>query len=101
MHISKLRNADDTTLMAENEEEIKSLLMKGKEESEKAVLKLSMKKKKKRWWLPVPSLYGIYVGKKWKQRQILFSWAPKSLWTVTTPMKLKDTYSLEEKLWQT
>ena len=102
MHISKLRNADDTTLMAENEEEIKSLLMKGKEESEKAVLKLIMgKKKKKRWWLPIPSLYGKYMGKKWKQRQILFSWAPKSLWTVTTSMKLKDTYSLEEKLWQT
>ena len=46
MHISNLRNADDTTLMEENEEELKSLLMKGKEESEKAVLKLNMKKKK-------------------------------------------------------
>ena len=54
MHISKLRNADDTTLMAENEEEIKSHLMKGKEESEKAVLKLSMKKKKKKMMTSSP-----------------------------------------------
>ena len=50
---------------------------------------------------PVPSLQGTYLGKKWKQWQTLFSWAPKSLKTVTAGMKLKDVCSLEQELWQT
>ena len=50
--------------------------------------------KKLRSWHPVPSLHGKWTGKKWKQWQILFSWVPKSLWMVTTAMKLKGTYSL-------
>ena len=57
-NINNLRYADDTTLMAESEEELKSLLIKVKEESEKAGLKLSIKKKKLRSWHPVPSLHG-------------------------------------------
>ena len=57
--------------------------------------------KRLRSWYPVPSLHGKQMGKKWKQWQILFSWAPKSLRRVTTAMKLKDTCSLERKLWQT
>ena len=80
--------------MAESEE-LKSLLMKVKEESEKADLKLNIQKTKS--WHPVPSLHGKWMGKKWKQWQILFSWALKSLWTVTAAMKLKDACSLEEK----
>ena len=57
--------------------------------------------KKRSSWHPVPSLHGKLKGKKWKQWQTLFSWAPESLWIVTVAMKLKDTCSLEEKLWQT
>ena len=68
--IKILRYADDTTLMAENEEELKSLLMKVKEESEKAGLKHSIQT---RSWHPVPSLHSKYMGKQWKQWQILFS----------------------------
>ena len=62
-NINNLRYADDTTLMAENEEELKSLLMK--EESEKIGLKLNVKKL--RSWHPVPSLHGKQMGKQWKQ----------------------------------
>ena len=83
--------------MAENEEELKSLLMKVKEQSEKAGLKLNIQKTKIVVHL-VPSLHGILVRKQWKQWQSLFSWAPKSLQMVTTAMKLKDACSLEEKL---
>ena len=72
--------------MAESEEELKSLLMKVKEESEKAGLKLRIQKTK----------IMAKMGK--RRKQILFSWAPKSLWTVTAAMKLKDAYSLEGKL---
>ena len=57
--------------------------------------------KKLRSWHLVLSLHGKQKGKKWKQRQILFSWAPKSLQTVTAAMNLKDTCSFEEKLEQT
>ena len=95
-NINNLRYADDTTLMAESEEELKSFLMKVKKESEKAGLKLNIRKTKIMassgitWWQ--------IDGEKWKQWQTLFSWAPKSLWTVTAAMKLKDTYFLEEKL---
>ena len=80
-NINSLRYADDTTLMAESEKELKSLLMRMKEETEKAGLKLNIKKT--RSWHPVPSLHGKQKGKKWKQRQILFSWAPKSVQMVT------------------
>ena len=64
-NINNLRYADDTTLVAESEEELKSLLMKVKEESEKAGLKLSIEKT--RSWHLVPSLHGKYIGKQWKQ----------------------------------
>ena len=64
-NINNLRYADDTNLMAEIEEELKSLLMKVKEESENASLKL--KYKKLRSWILVPSLHGKYMGNQWKQ----------------------------------
>ena len=57
-NISDLRNADDTTLMAESEEELKNLLMKVKQESEKAGLKLSIQKAYLKSWHPVPLLHG-------------------------------------------
>ena len=72
--------------MAEIEEELKSLLMKVKEESEKAGLKLSIQK---RSWHPVLSLHGKYMGKQWIQWQTLISWAPKSLQMVTAGMNLR------------
>ena len=84
--------------MAESKEELKSLLKRVKEESEKVGLKLNIQKKKLRSWHLVPSLHGKQKGKKWKQWQILFSWAPKSLQMVIAAMKLKDAYSLEGKL---
>ena len=62
---NNLRYANDTTLMAESEEELKSLLMKVKEKSEKAGLKLNIHKNK--IWHPVPSFHGKYMGKQWKQ----------------------------------
>ena len=74
-NISNLRYADDTTLMAESEEELKSLLMKVKEESEKVGLKLNIQKQ--RSWHLVPSLHGKQMGKQWKQCQTLFWGAPK------------------------
>ena len=92
-NINNLRYAGDTTLMAESEEELKSLLMKVKEKSEKLGLKLNIRKQ--RSWHLVPSLHGKYMG---KQCQTLFFGAPKSLQMVTAAMKLKDTYSLEGKL---
>ena len=70
--------------------------MKVKEESEKDSLKLNIQKTK--IMALVPSLHDKQMGKQWKQQQTLFSWAPKSLWMVTAAMKLKDTWSLEEKL---
>ena len=98
-NINNLRYADDTTLMAESKEELKSLSMKVKEESERAGLKLNIQKTK--IMHPVPSLHGKYTRKQWKQWHTLFWGAPKSLQTVTAAMKLKDACSLEEKLWQT
>ena len=83
--------------MAESEEELKSLLMKVKEESEKASLKLHIQKMKIVASGPITSWQK---GEKWKQWQTLFSWAPRSLRTVTAAMNLKDAYSLEEKLLQ-
>ena len=95
-NINNLRYADDTTLMAESEEELKSLLMKVKEESEKVGLKLNIQKTK--IMALVPSLHGKQMGKQWKQWQSLFLGAPKSLPMVIAAMKLKDAYSLEGKL---
>ena len=97
-NINNLRYADDTTLMAESKEELKSLLMRVKEDSEKAGLQLNIQKTKIKG-------HGVTSwqidGKKWKQRQIFFLGLRKSLWMVTVAMKLKDTWSLEEKLCQT
>ena len=80
--------------MAENKEELKSLLKKVKEESEQAGLKLSIQKTKITTSSSITSWQ--IDGEKWKQWQILFSWAPKSLQMVTAAMKLKDTGFLEE-----
>ena len=88
--------ADDTTLMAESEEELKSLLMKVEKESEKVGLKLNIQKTKMMASSPITS--WKIDGEQWKQCQTLFSWAPKSLQMVITIMKLKDAYSLEGKL---
>ena len=95
-NINNLRYADDTTLMAESEEELKSLLMKEKEESGKVGLKFNIQKMKIMASGPITS--WEIDGKQWKQCQTLFFWAPKSLQMVTAAMKLKDAYSLEEKL---
>ena len=97
-NMNNLRYADDITLMAEREE-LKILLMKMKEESEKVGLKLNIQKTK--IMASGPTLHSKYMGKQWKQCQTLFFWAPKSLQMVTAAMKLKDAYSLEEKLWPT
>ena len=85
--------------MAESEEEPKSLLMKVKEESEKAGLKLNIQKTKIIATCPISSWQ--IVGKQWKQWKILYSWAPKSLQTETAAMKWKYACSLEEKPWKT
>ena len=95
-NINNLRYADDTTLMAESEEELKNPLMKVKEESEKVGLKLNIQKTK--IMHSVPSLHGKQMG---KQCQTLFFVAPKSLQMVIAAMKLKDSYSLKGKLWPT
>ena len=93
-NINNVRYADDTTLMAENEEELKCLLMKVKEESEKFGLKLNIQKTKimasgpiTSWKIDGETVSDYFLG------------APKSLRIVTAAIKLKDTYSLEEKLW--
>ena len=95
-NINNLRYADDTTLIAESEEKLKSLLMKVKEESEKVGLKLNIQKTKIMASGPITSWQ--IDGKQWKQLQTLFFWAPKSLQMVTAAIKLKDAYSLEGKL---
>ena len=82
--------------MAESEDELKSLLLRVKEESEKAGLKLNMQKTKIMASGPITS--WEIDGKQWKQCRTLFLWAPKSLQMVTAVMKLKDAYSLEGKL---
>ena len=91
-NINNLRYAVDTTLTAEIEEERRSLLMKVKEGNEKVGLKLSIQKTE----IMVPSLHGPIT--RWGNSQRLFSWAVKSLQMVIAAMKLKDTYSLKEKL---
>ena len=95
-NINNLRYADDTTLMAESEEELKSLLMKVKVEREKVGLKLNIQKTK--IMASGPTTSWEIDGEQWKQCQTLFFWAPKSLQMVIAAMKLKDAYSLEGKL---
>ena len=93
---NNLRCADDTILMAESEEELKSLLMKVKVESEKADLKLNIQKTKIMASGPITSWQ---IGGKTMETVTDYFWgAPKSLQMVTAAMKLKDTCSLEEKL---
>ena len=99
-NINNLRYADDTSLMAESEEELKSLLMKVKEESEKVGLKLNMQKTKimasshiTSWQINGETMVSV--------RNFIIEGAPKSLQMVTGGMKLKDSCSLEEQLWQT
>ena len=98
-NINNLRYADDTILMAESEEELKSLLMRVEEESEKVGLKLNVQKTKimasghiTSWQIDGETVESV--------ADFIF-WAPKSLWMVTAAMKLKEVYSLEGKLWPT
>ena len=95
-NINNLRYADDTTLMAEREEELKSLLMKVKEESEKVGLKLRIQKTK--IMVSGPILLWQIDGETVETMADFILGAPKSLQMVTAAMKLKDTYSLEGKL---
>ena len=95
-NINNLRYTDDITLMAESKEEQKSLLMKVKEESEKACLKPNIQKTKVMASGPITS-WQIDRGNNGNSER-LFWGAPKSLQMVTAAMKLKDPYSLEEKL---
>ena len=99
-NINNLRYADDTTLMAESEEELKSFLMKVKKESEKVGLKRNIQKTKIMASGPITSweIDGETVE---TVSDFYFLGAPKSLQMVTSAMKLKDTYSLEGKLWPT
>ena len=95
-NINNLKYADETTLMAKSEEELKSLKMKVKEESENVDLKLNIQKAK---IMASGSFTSWQIdGKQW---ETLFSCPPKSLQMVTAAMKLKEAYSLEGKIWQT
>ena len=98
-NINNLRYADDTTLMAESEEEVKSLLMKVKEESKKVGLKLNIQKTKIMASGPITS--WEIDGETVETVSDFIVWAPKSLQMVIAAMKLKDAYSLEERLWPT
>ena len=91
-NISNLRYADDTTLMAESEEELKGLLMKVKEESEKVGLKLNIQKNN------IMASGPIMANRLGNSERLYFGGAPKSLQMVAVVMKLKNTCSLEEKL---
>ena len=95
-NINNFRYADDTTLMAESEKQLKSLLMKVKEESEKGGLKLNIQKTKIMASSPITSWQ--IDGETVETVSDFIFWAPKSLQMVTAAMKLKDAYSLEEKL---
>ena len=96
-HINNLRYADNTTLTAESEEKLNSLLIKVKEESEKAGLKLNIQKTKIMAAGPITS-WQIEGEKVEIVTDFIYSWTPKSLQTVTAAMKLKDACSLQEKL---
>ena len=96
---NNLRYTDDTTLMAESEEELKSLLMKVKEQSEKVGLKLNIQKTEIMTSGPITSWQ--IDGETVETVSDFILGAPKSLQMVTAAMKLKDAYSLEEKLWPT
>ena len=96
-NINNVRYADDTTLLAETKGELKSLLMKVKEESEKVGLKLNSQKTKIMASGPI-TLWEV-DGETVETVPDLFFWAPKSLQMVTEAMKLKDAFTLEEKLW--
>ena len=95
-NFNNLRYTDDTNLMEESEEELKSLLMKVKEESEKIGLKLNIQKTKIMASGPITS--WEIDGKTVETLSDFIFWAPKSLQMVIAAMKLKDAYSLEEKL---
>ena len=95
-NINNLRYADDTTFMAESEEELKSLLMKVKEESENVGLKLNIQKMKIMASGPITSW-----GNSGNSGRFIFFCGPKSLQMVIAAMKLKDAYSLEGKSWPT
>ena len=95
-NINNLRYADDTTLMAESEEELKSLLMKVKEKSERVGLKLNIQKTKIMASGPITSWETMETVS-----DFIFFLAPKALQMVIAAMKLKDVYSLEGKLWPT
>ena len=95
-NINKLRHADDTTLMPESEEEVKSHLMKVKEESEKVGLKLNIQKTKIMASSPITSWEKD--GETVETVSDFIFWAPKSLQMVTAAMNLKNAYSLGEKL---
>ena len=94
-NINTIRYADDTTLMAESEEELKRFLKKLKEESEKSGLKLSIQK------IMIMAFGPLTSRQIDEEPKTSFSWAPKSLWMVTATMKLKGTCSVEEKQWPT
>ena len=94
-NISNLRYADDTTLMAEGEEELKSLLMKVKEKSEKVGLKFNIQKTK---IMAKTKITSWQIDGETMETVTDFWGAPKSLQMVTATMKLKDACSLEEKL---
>ena len=98
-NINNLRYADDTTLVAESEEELKSLLMRVKEESEKAGFKLNIQKTKIMASNPIISWQ--IDGETMRTVTKFIFLAPKSLQMVAAAMKLKDACSLEEKLWPT
>ena len=98
-NINNLKYADNTTLKAESEEELKSLLMKVKEESEKGDLKLNIQKTKIMASRPITSWQ--IDGETMETVRDFILGAPKSLQMMTKAMKLKDTCSLEEKLWAT
>ena len=97
--ISITSDADDTTLMAESEEELKSLLMKVTVETEKVGLKLNIQKTKIMASGPITSWETD--GQTVETVSDFIFWVPKSLQMVIAPMKLKDTYFLEGKLWPT
>ena len=98
-NINNFRYVDDTTLMAESKEELKNLLMKVKEEREKAGLKLNIQRTEN--MASGPTTSWQIDGETMETVTDFISWVPKSLQMVTAAMKLNDACSLEEKLWET